>query len=414
MCYFIGVMNRSLLVLCAFACLASCSLEERLTATGESVQREFDSIKSWEELPLRKISWQQALAMIDANNVDVRRARTSIASAERNARSVYTDLIPGASYYTYFNQTIDDWAEGISGDKAYTNLNITFSVPTLTQIPYRVYAAQATLYAAEKSLEGKNRECAVRLYKAIRQQEVNQRMQRLTDQTTFNLKKTAEESSKEVERDASFWQDMASVLGNREARWYVDPSTMPRVKWEDYKEKIKRLDPLILCQFAMKIEEARLRQFSVALTYLPTINTNLSSPSLFTSSGGTYSGTFLDSSDTYLNLNISYSLDTKLSTWNTYKTNQENYELTCLEVADSLAERRVKLKTLLRSVEDYSAWLGYMKKRIAFERSAPVGTSGSYIEKNKSLLAMEKEILTQELQAIESETALATEYGFVK
>ncbi len=389
-------------------------MEERLASAEESVQKEFDSLKSWDELPLRKISWQQALAMIDAHNTDVRRARTSITSAERNARSVYTDLIPGVSYYTYFNQTIDDWTNGVSSDKAYTNLNITFSVPTLTQIPYRVYAAQATLYAAEKALEGKERECAVRLYKTIRQQEVNQRLQHLTNHTTYNLQKTAEDRSNEVQREASFWQEMASLLGNRDARWYVDPATMPRVKWEDYQSKIKRLDPLILCQFAMKIEEARLRQYSVALTYLPTINTNLSSPSLFTSSGGTYSGTFLDSSDTYLNLNISYSLDTKLTTWNTYKTNQENYELTCLEVSNSLVERREKLKTLLRSVEEYSAWRGYMSKRIAFERSSPVTVSDSYLEKNKNLLNMEREVLNQELKAIESEVALATEYGFVK
>lgn len=385
-----------------------------MSSTSELVQREFDSLKSWGELPMRKISWQQALAMIDANNVDVRRTKTSITSAERNARSVYTDLIPGVSYYTYFNQSIEEWANGVSGDNASNNLNITFSVPTLTQIPYRVYSAQATLYAAEKALEGKERECSVRLYKLIRQQEVNQRIQKLGDQTTYNLQKTAEDTSKEVEREDAFWQEMASLLGDRSARWYVDPATMPRVKWEDYQSKITRLDPLILCQFAMKIEEARLRQFSVALTYLPTLNTNLSSPSLFTSSGGTYSGTFLDSGDTYLNLNISYSLDTKLSTWNTYKTNQENYELTCLEVTNSLADRRVQLKTLLRSVEEYSAWRGYMKKRIAYERSAPVGATDSYIEKNQNLIKMERELLTQELKAIESEVALATEYGFVK
>lgn len=406
-------MCKKLLILCVFATLVSCSLEERLATTEASVQRKFDSLKSWEDLPLRKISWQQALAMIDANNTEIRRAKSSISSAERSARSVYTDLIPGVSYYTYFNNTIDDWIKGSTSDGANTNLNVTFSVPTLTQIPYRVYSTQATLYAAEKSLEGKHRECAVRLYKAIRKQEVSERIKKLNDQTSYNLKKTSKDRSDDIEREATFWQEMATVLGNRDARWYIDPSTMPRVKWADYKEKVKTLDPLVLCEFAMKIEQARLRQFSVALTYLPTVNTNLSSPSLFTSSGGTYSGTFLDSGDTYLNLNISYTFDTDLSTWNSYKTNQENFELTCLEVTEALADRRVKLKTLMRSVEDYAAWLSYMEKRIAYERRIPLDMSESYLDQNKKLIEMEREVLTQEMQAIESEVALASEYGFV-
>ncbi len=403
-----------MLIFCAFACLASCNLEKRLEDTAESVQKRFDAIQAWDSLPLRKISWQQALAMIDAGNTDIRRSKTSISSAERNARSVYTDMIPGVSYYTYFNQSIEEWTNGVSADGANTNLNVTFSVPTLTQVPYRVYAAQATLYAAEKSLEGKRRECEVRLYKAIRSQEVNGRLQKLNDTTTYNLKKTAEEELSNIERDDAFWQEMAAVLGDSSARWYVDPATMPRVKWSDYKDKISRLDPLVLCQYAMTIEQARLKQYSIALTYLPTVNTNLSSPSLFSSSGGTYSGTFLDSGDTNLNLNISYTLDTDLSTWNTYKTNQENFELTCLEVETALMERRVKLKSLMRSVETYAAWRSYMQKRISFERSAPLGSSDSYIEQNKKIFDMEREVLNQELKAIESEVALASEYGLVK
>lgn len=407
-------MFRNLVILCLLSGLVSCNLEKRLTDTSDSIQERFDKIKPWSELPLRKISWEQALAMVDTNNKDVRRAKTTIESAERSARSVYTDLIPGVSLYSYFNNSVENWLAGAVSEGSHTSVNVTFSVPTLTQVPYRVYAADATVYAAEKALEGKHRECSVKLYKALRQQEVNAKLKSLESSTTYNYKKTNQEKLDEVDREDSFWQEMASILGNSDARWYIDPSTMPRVKWADYKPKLNKIDSLVLCEMAMQIERARLKQFSVALNYLPTMNMNLSSPSLFTSSGGTYSGTFLSSSDTTLNLSLSYSLDTKLSTWNTFKTNQEEYELTCIEVVDSLAERRVKLKTLMRSVEEYDSWNSYMQKRIAFERTAPINSSDSYLEKNKKLLEMEREMLNQELKAIESEVAFATEYGFIK
>ncbi len=45
-------------------------------------------------------------------------------------------------------------------------------------------------------------------------------------------------------------------------------------------------------QHALKLEQARLAQYGVAMDYLPTINTSMYSPSLFSSTEGTYSGTF--------------------------------------------------------------------------------------------------------------------------
>ena len=68
------------------------------------------------------------------------------------------------------------------------------------------------------------------------------------------------------------------------------------------------------------------RQYSIALRYLPTLNLNLYSPSLFSSSGGTYSGTFLDMDDTKLNMSLSYSFDTQLRTWNNYRDSKDEYE----------------------------------------------------------------------------------------
>lgn len=366
-------------------------------------------MKLWDELPQRVISWQQAVAMMKKGNAELLAADSKIRKAERDELSVYTDMIPGLSYYGYFTRSINALSDAISADDMNSRVNMTFSIPTLTQVPYRVYENKARAFAAIKAKEGKMRELESKLYKLVRSQEVEARL--AAHESTNPDKKEEDKLLRKSEDTNKQWKEIAELLGNYEARWQILPSSVPRVRWSEYLPKMKKLDPLVICNFAMQLEQARMGQYSVALRYLPTINTNLYSPSLFASSGGTYEGTFLDGEDTRINLSVSYMLDTKMRIWEQYENNKERFEAAKRTVLVEMIDHKNKMQQLRKSVREYNNWRNYMNKRMDFVRNMPTTTSEDFLGREKALYDMKKELLTQEKSAIESEAAVVLEYG---
>lgn len=154
-----------------------------------------------------------------------------------------------------------------------------------------------------------------------------------------------------------------------------------------------------------------MEQYSIALRYLPTLNTSLYSPSLFSSSGGTYQGTFLSSKDTKINLSLSYSLDTRLDVWTRFRDTQDRYRLAQKKVELEMREHKSKIDALKRSVDEYENWKGYMAKRMEFIRTTPAEDADSFLDRNKALADMRRELIKQEQQAVDTEAALILEYG---
>ncbi|MCQ2367378.1 MAG: hypothetical protein MJ056_09510, partial [Akkermansia sp.] len=145
--------------------------------------------------------------------------------------------------------------------------------------------------------------------------------------------------------------------------------------------------------------------------YLPTINLSLYSPSLFSSSGGTYTGTFLNGDDTRLNMSVSYQFDTRLSNWTRYRDSQERYEVAQKKVESNMRDHKSKIEALRRSVDEYENWKGYMAKRMEFVRKSPVEDAASFLERNRTIVEMKREMLKQEQESVETEAALILEYG---
>lgn len=388
--------------------LQSCSLHERIDKVSSEIEAQYQELESWDQLPVRTISWNQALAMMKRNNTTYLQVKNTIAKAERNELSVYTDLIPGISYYSYFNKSIGDLTSRLNSDDLSHNVNVTFTLPSLTQVPYRVYATKAATFAAIKALEGKERELISKLYTQQRKQSLNARKRELDAQ-----KQEQKEAYHPAESNTEIndWMELATLLGDYSARWRILPASVPRFNWSHYRKLTGKLDQLIVCKLALELEQARMAQYSVAITYLPTINLNLYSPSLFSSTGGTYSGTFLDTDDTKLNMSLNYSLDTRLRTWNTYRDSKEAYELRQRETTAKLVELKQNLNTLRNSMDEYYAWRGFMSKRLDYLSTAPAANAQEFLENENTRHSMKQELLNQESAAIESEAALILQYG---
>ncbi len=395
----------------ALFCLAACSLSQRLDMASERVEQMYAQTQSWEALPLRTVTWQQACDLMRRNNTDLHQARNKIEETEREALSVYTDMIPGVSYYGYLTSSIDRLSETVGGDNTLnSNVNVNFYLPALTQVPYRVYSAKVQAFAAIKALEGKERELISQLYRTTRLRQLNQRKEAL-DEAPQDEASAMKRAYEKRSADSQHWDAMARLLGDASARWEILPQSLPRVRWSQYSSRLRKLDPLVVCNFAMKLEQARMAQYGVALQYLPTLNLSLYSPSLFSSSGGTYSGTFLSGEDTKLNFSLSYTLDTQLRIWHSYQRNKEQYELACRTVAQELREHKSKMDTLRRSFEEYENWRSFMNKRIHFTENMTPANAEQLIAREKDLISMKQELLTQETAAVESEAVLVLEYG---
>lgn len=397
-----------ILLLCAVA-LQSCSLDERLASTSGRLEQQFADLKSWDELPIRTISWNQAVSMIKRNNFEYQASRKTIERANREELSVYTELIPGVSYYSYMNKALGDLTSAYDSNDISQNLNITFYLPSLTRVPYRVYASKATTFSAIKAQEGKERELISKLYLLQRKQDISQRLKALEEQSS--QKEDAPFKALASAKSNEQWIQIAALLGDHSARWVILPSSVPHFCWSEYRKLTGTLDPLIFCNLALELEQSRLNQYSVALNYLPTINANLYSPSLFSSTGGTYSGTFLDMDDTKLNLSLSYMLDTKLTNWNSYRDSKDAYEQKKREIATRLVDYKQKLIALRNSMDEYTAWRSYMLKQMEYLRSTPAANAEEFLKNETTLHAMKKELLTQEEASVESEAALILQYG---
>lgn len=393
--------------------LAACSLDQRLDRVSAEIERVYSQTRLWEQLPERTISWQQALAILRRENPAMQAADSRIEHFEREALSVYTDMIPGVSIYSYFTESIKGITQSLDSDDVRTNINVNFFLPTLTRIPYQVYASKAEVYAAVKAREGTERELISKLYQTVRKHELSRkrRAREKNKPTSLHTADTPMARVPEQNEQLEYWKEISKLLGDTSARWNILPDSLPRFRWSEYRRKLDTLSPLVVCQHALKLEQARLAQYGVAMEYLPTINTSLYSPSLFTSTGGTYTGTFLDTDDTTLNLSLSYRLDTKLDTWNRYQDNKARYKQVQREIVRSLLEHKQKMALLRQSMDEYYAWRSYLTKRIDYMKNAPADSPETYLEQRQELSSMEDELLNQEEKAIESEAALVLTYG---
>lgn len=394
--------------------MPACSLDQRIDRVSADIERLYSQTRLWEQLPQRTISWQQAIAMMRRQNPQLLAAQARIEHEQREELSVYTDMIPGVSYYSYFNKSLQGLTQSLSSNDVQTTINVNFYLPTLTRLPYEVYSAKASAYAAIKAKEGKEQELISKLYTAVRMRDLHRR--RLAHDKKSNAAAAGESlpvapNFGAENNDLEYWKQISTLLGDTTARWNILPSSMPTFRWSHYSKKLQRLSELMVCQHALKLEQARLAQYGVAMDYLPTINTSMYSPSLFSSSGGTYSGTFLDMNDTTLNLSLSYTLDTKLDNWYTYKDNKARYEQVSRDVVRSLLEHKQKMALLRRSMNEYFTWRSYMQKRMDFIKNSPSDNPTDFLERAQELHRMQSELLSQEEKVIESEAALVLEYG---
>ena len=409
-------MNRLLTILVTVSASAllllqtGCSLSKRMDSARQDLMKEYQAMPEWNALPQKRISWQQAVAMLE-NNVEMQQARLRINKTRRECERVYRDLIPLLDLGYYYNSALLKSADNYSTNSSF-NVNTIFSIPALTQLPMDHYCRALEHFKAEKELELKRRELLAKLWQYFNEGLLEQQLRAMEEATPANQAADLQLRNRERElRERERSQKICQLLNNYSARWVLMPETAPKINWQQYRKLAKVPDELTQTQMALTLEAARLSKLGVGLQYLPNVHLNFYSPALFSVTGGSTEGFLNGADDVRINLNIYSQIDTRLDIWSQWAEAEENHKLVEQELTQQMYEYRNKMELLLDSWKTYDDWMHSTQAYIAFRRSQGACDAQSVQEIHQEDLALQKELLDQAKKNLERECALIQEYG---
>lgn len=407
--------GRLLLPAWCILTVCSCSLEKRIAKRTEEMTRQLAAEPSWSDRPAETITWDSAVDMAMKDNLQLKQGELAITNSEYRVQEVFTNFIPGVNLDALMSKDIKQIGSLNVQDAQY-RANILFNIPSITQIPYSYYSAKASLFQAKQSMIMKRREVISQLYKASRDYMLAR------ESYEMSLKSIPfDDDGKEKKKIQEDWEarsnalssTVASLVGNIEKRWVIQDDTVPRVDWSKYKSAATKLDDAVLSVMAMELEAARLNIIGIKMQYFPELNINFYSPSLFSSSGGTYGGFFSGSGDTTVDMTLSMRLDTRLSVWHQLKSAKASYEILSKEMRIRMIERMEKVKKLIASRDEFEQWGNHIRGRAKFLESVTPQNSEEYRKNRDEVSNMLKEVVNQETKNTDTEAALILEYGFL-
>lgn len=390
----------------------SCSVNEYLDTARAELTQSYDTLTAYETLPRRILSWQQAWAIVERNNLELKQARQSLSDARSKQNNTFRNLIPQVNLGYYYSMALFGNEQETPPPNGRFDINIVFSLPELINLPIDYYTAALATYKAEQNLEQKRRELISRLYQFFREKEIQAASERADDdiwQIDASTNELTSKKQRELQQREQ-WHKICSFLNCYEARWELHPGGIPRVSPEDYREKIKRPGDISVTLAAMEVEASRLRKLGVALDYWPSLHVSFYSPTLFNLSGGNMSG-FMKADDIRLDMNSYFSLDTRLTTWQEYQNTKVQHELLMQQLKQRMYEHREKIALLLRSWTEFGNWKQAMEEYIHFRRSQGATDPETAREMHSESISIRKSILDQDRKNLERECALIQEYG---
>lgn len=390
--------------------LTSCSLDAYLQQRQDKLVEQYRAIPDYEQLPIRTISWQQAVQLSLAGNLEYRKACENLEQAQRETDRVWRSFIPSVDIGYYYSRALFRSDGGYYRGGGDFNTNVMFMLPELTRLPVEHYGKLLAVRKAQIDLIVKQREIEAKLYQFFREREISERPKaQNTEQGGTELARKAEAQTTREQ-----WNKLCTLLNDDSARWQLLPTDLPRVTPESYGNKIELPSPESQQLLAMELEVARLRKLGVIIEYWPRIHTNFYSPSLFSSSGGDLSGFMQGAKDTRVSLNVHFSLDMVGDRANSYREAENAHRAALAQARQKMREYKEKATLLLRSWQQYREWRQAMESYIAFRRSQGASHPDELRARHEESQSILTELREQELKNLERECALIQEYGLPK
>ena len=197
-------------------------------------------------LPEQILDWPQAVGLLEAGNLKLRRARADITNAQENVRQVFKDLMPTLNLRAGMSKTLET-LPATSVDDVNFNLDSFFNIPGIVSMSTRLFATRLVLLRAKTYYELTVREQTIELYKLFLAFEDQAAAEaQLSDEVAFAqaidrvdpfsgklLMRDLDTRSIALTRDREGLQDKAGDLfGNRDWRWKLISEGLPQFRYD--------------------------------------------------------------------------------------------------------------------------------------------------------------------------------------
>lgn len=402
-------MKHIILYCILLAFLASaCRPLEHVQSRRDSLLAEYRALIDYEKLPVRVLSWQQALRLMDRGNIELQQARHQQEEAHEQEKRIWREWIPTLNFGQYYNRALFSNTGTAGASSSQFSYNVIFNLPSVMQMPMRKYTAALASFKARKDIELKQRELTAKLYQLFRQAEFRERRQAL-EKSHLQQDSTHHDTWLQEERED--WLKMAALLNDYSARWKVLPGDAPRVSLDDYLEQLKAPSELTIVQMALQTEASRLRQVGVLLQFWPQVQIDFYSPTLFTSSGGQLGGFMKNGRDTRVNMNSYIMMDTQGQNTQAYKSAKQNHELLVQNLRHRMWEYKEKAAAVADSWRKYEDWKKAVEAYRQFRMEHGAETPEELLAIHSDSMLLQQEIEEQEKLNLERICCLVQEYG---
>lgn len=308
--------------------LAACRGPERkVTEQMEDLRLKWNANVEYQaNLPPRVIDWNEAVGIMLAKNLKIRQMSNDLVNARENVRQVYKDFIPTLNIQAGVSEFFTD-VSNLGSEDVYMNASSFFSVPGVVNFRARLYAAQLMEFRARSAQELAEREQKIELYRLFfTAEELRDRTARLeierataqameqVDPFSGQLMLTETETLELANlREERVLQDRVSeALGSRDYRWILSPEGLPDLRYDETPLPLtdtNRVAQLQMRLLAVELEAARAQLLGLKLRYWPELHIGISSPPVYSRSGGNEE--FWDSEKVRFTANLIWNIDTR-------------------------------------------------------------------------------------------------------
>src|SRR6185369_15002683 len=117
-------------------------------------------------LPEQTADWPTAVALLHAQNLKLRSARSEITNSEESVRQVFKDLIPTLNLRANVTRSLKSLG-ATSLDDVTFSVDSFFNVPGIVNMNARFFGARLTLLRAHLAYQLAEREQMIELYKLL-------------------------------------------------------------------------------------------------------------------------------------------------------------------------------------------------------------------------------------------------------
>jgi len=403
--------------------LTSCSQNVR-----NSIEKQLHEVDT-QYLNLRKqatglkgqsLSWSQALANLEDNNLELKSAALQLHQSREVKKQIYWDLVPTVQLSSAVSKAVQELGDINDQDLSW-GISSFINIPGALGFKANVYSAELSIARDEVNYLLKKRELTNRLretfieyhnyelrYSRLKNQRLLQQGSKDLEQVLAATPEDLEEEKEWLQIKTARWnlnKRISKLLGDYSSQWKLEFETIPKLNYVKKPLPTKDIQSfayLYRKQMAMSLEAMRLVEIGIKARFFPDIRMGLSTPPLIRYDRGTQSEFSAES--VIWRLTTSVTLDTNFRNLRNLRNTKERNKLQKETLKEQLLDQIVELDLAERELKLLYQERELLQKRLRLVESLPSPKSieeRRLNQRRKLLLYQQEGTLIQQIARIE-------------